>query len=135
MIRLNKNIALHTEVFIPHNLSWQASAAEVGGTYTIQDHYGDDQYILKNVANGSEILVDFDSLSFLCGESVENPPMWTIIDPDKYQPEKNEEYNYNYYTEDREKFGFWYCGWRGKYSTLSASLLTSRWCYGKMPWD
>ena len=135
MIQLNKNIVPHTQVDIPYHLSWQASEAGIGGTYIIQSLYRGDLYLLKNVDNGSEILVDFESLSYLCGKSVENPQMWTIINPDEYQPETNEEPNHHYFTEDNEEFGFWYCGWCSSYRTLNAALLTSRWCYGKMPWD
>ena len=109
--------------------------AKIAGEYTIKEYLAKYNIIIVRNSDGLLVATDFDTISYLTGTHVENPEIWTCIDPERFQPEVSEYCNNDYFTEDESDLGFWYCGWRNDVDrTLSTTLLTGRWCYGRFPW-
>lgn len=135
MIELNYNIKINDEVTIT-NLSWQVRKAKVAGIYKIIDIPKDKDYAtLQREDDGQLLYVDIDTLTYLMGKKVDKEDFCEAINPQKYQPELDEEYLYDYLSEDREEIGFCYCGWRGDIRTISMALIYSDWCYINLPWN
>ena len=137
MIQLNKSIRLGQHVTVPEHLSWQTDEARISGEYVVFEIKDDDFYdgiVVLSKANGEMIEATPATVAYLTGTKVLNPSMWDVIDPDRFQPERSDYHKEDYFTEEDEGFGFWYCGWRGNRRTLDSSMVPCRWCYGKMPW-
>ena len=134
MIQLNKaQPKIGDCVVIPRGLSWQVDGFD--GEYTVSEIKKitwDSGIFLER--NGLKIEIGFGIWSYLTGTSVQKAKEWTIIDPTKFQPEIDEEYGYDYHTEDNEEFGFAYLGWRGDHRTIDSTMVSCVWCYGKFPW-
>lgn len=133
MIKLNNKFSTDTIINIPKNLSRQVREAKICGDYKVTGYY--NNYILLSKTDGSEVLTDTDTLSYLSGCKVNNPELWEVIDAERYQPELTDFYNYNYFVENERGMGYWYCGYVGPRRCITVSLVNSRWCYSKMPWD
>lgn len=135
MIKLNYNIKIGDEVTIK-NLSWQVRAAKVAGIYKIIDIPKDKAYATLQREDDKQLLyVHKHTLTYLTGEKVDKEDFCKAINPQKYQPELDEEYLYDYLSEDREEIGFCYCGWRGDIRTISMALICCNWCYINLPWN
>lgn len=135
MIKLNYNIKINDEVTIK-NLSWQVRKAKVAGIYKIIDIPKDENFAtLQREDDGQLLYVDIDTLTYLTGKKVDKEDFCEAINSQKYQPELNEEYLYDYLSEDREEIGFCYCGWKGDIRTISMTLICCDWCYINLPWN
>lgn len=135
MIKLNYNIKISDEVTIK-NLSWQVREAKVEGIYKIIDIPKDEDYVILQRENDKKLLyIEIDTLRYLMGEKVNKETFCKTINPQKYQPELNEEYLCDYLSENREELGFCYCGWMGDIRTISMALIYCDWCYINLPWN
>lgn len=133
MVRLNHNVKIGDSVNIGSHLSWQVAEARISGNYKVsgmEAHYA----ILKRDGDNYIVAIDLDTLSYLAGTDVDNPPPYQAINPKDFQPSIDEEYDTDYLSECRDVLGFHYCGYRGHYRAIEMELINCPWCYIKLPW-
>lgn len=133
MVRLNHSIKIGDTVNIGSHLSWQVAEARVSGNYRVTKLVG-NHGILTRDGDNYTITADLDTLSYLTGSDMDNPPSCQAINHEDFQPSIDDEYEINYLSEEREKLGFCYCGHRGLLRTVRMELLKCTWCYIKLPW-
>lgn len=136
MIELNWNFRLGDKVTIPRNLNYQMPP-DMPGEYVICEIGDPDDWfglVSLRGKNGKKVLTDRCDVAYLTGKSVKNAELWRRIDPDVYQPEPDEFFKVDYYTEDDEPFDDWSIGWCGGHRSFSSSMVGSTWCYVDFPW-
>ena len=133
MIKLNKNLYIGQKVTIPSDLSYQVLEAGVGGEYVISKFY-EERVILQRISDGSLLETTHWELYYLTGTKVKDKELWMAIDSGDCQPERSDRFYKDYFTENGDEFGYWYCGWCDSHRTLVSSMVDSRWCYGRLPW-
>lgn len=145
MIKLKKDFKVGDTFEIPANLeyAWQSPHHAPIGKYVITEISGDEDGWGRKVSCVSEssckVLMDYESLCYLLGTKVENPPYLTIINGEEYLPELTDDYKCNYFTRDEEGITPWYFDFYhfddSGFLNIGNNMFYDEWCYCVMPWD